>query len=148
FTLHTRRWQIPQWTTLQGPETPKARPRLLRFCRGNGVDLGAGGCKICPEALAIDLPKPTAGRGTDFNFRGDATDLYWFRDSVLDYVYSSHCLEDVPDLLAALSEWWRVLRVGGYLVLYLPHGDLYPHFGTPLANPHHVRDLWPADIHV
>ena len=39
-----------------------------------------------------------------------AKDLYWFRDGVLDYVYSSHLLEDYVDTEAVLREWLRVLR--------------------------------------
>jgi hypothetical protein len=33
-----------------------------------------------------------------------------------------------------LAEWARVLKVGGYMVLYVPSGNLYPHIGEEHAN--------------
>ncbi len=29
------------------------------------------------------------------------------------------------DPKVALKNWWRVLKPGGYLIIYLPHRDLY-----------------------
>ena len=34
-----------------------------------------------------------------------------------------------------------LLKVGGHLVLYLPHRDLYPRIGQPGANPDHKHDF-------
>ncbi len=42
-----------------------------------------------------------------------------------DAVYSSHCLEHIRDRETALREWFRVLKVGGYLVLAVPHQHLF-----------------------
>jgi ADP-heptose:LPS heptosyltransferase len=52
----------------------------------------------------------------------------------------------VADMNKALREWWRVIKQGGLLVLYLPHKDFYPHVGTTGANPDHKRDLGPRDV--
>lgn len=51
---------------------------------------------------------------------GDATQNLPFKDGVLDYVYSSHLLEDFSDWDPILIEWWRVLKHGGYLVIQVP----------------------------
>jgi ADP-heptose:LPS heptosyltransferase len=64
----------------------------------------------------------------------------------MDFVFSSHLLEHLVDYEAALAEWWRVIKPGGYLCLYLPHKDLYPNIGTPGANADHKHDFLPADI--
>jgi ADP-heptose:LPS heptosyltransferase len=59
----------------------------------------------------------------------------------MDWVYSSHLLEHVDSPIKALTEWWRVLKPGGYMVLYLPHEDHYPKIGEPGANVDHKRNL-------
>jgi SAM-dependent methyltransferase len=48
-----------------------------------------------------------------------------FPDQSQDAVYSSHCLEHVDNSLATLAEWFRVLRIGGYMVIVVPHQQLY-----------------------
>ncbi len=107
-------------------ETDKARASLTKYCIGYGVDLGFGGDKIIPSAIGVDLPKPYAKTGYDpVQLGGDAANLYWFKDEVLDYVFSSHLLEDFEDTTSVLTEWSRVLKVGGYLILYLPDEQVY-----------------------
>jgi ADP-heptose:LPS heptosyltransferase len=61
-------------------------------------------------------------------------------------VFSSHLLEHIADYRAALREWWRLVKVNGYLVLYLPHRDLYPRIGEPGSNSDHKHDFAPEDI--
>src|SRR5512138_3131570 len=102
-------------------ETSKCRARLSRYCAGSGVDIGPGGDPISPTAVRIDLPQPYSHvSDLPVQLVGDASDLRWFRDDVLDYVYSSHVLEDFEDTRAVLVEWLRVLRDGGNLVLFCP----------------------------
>lgn len=106
---------------MQRSETSRCRASLLKFCNGNGVDLGHGGDPIQPSAVTVDLPRPYAAVGLHpTNLEGDATSLYWFKDACLDYVYSSHLLEDFIDTRKVLIEWLRVLKVGGHLALYCP----------------------------
>jgi predicted SAM-dependent methyltransferase len=98
------------------------------------VDLGSGGDPVVPTAISVDLPPDefTAYHAVDFqrgpiHLRGDARRLHWFADGVLDYVYSSHLLEDFPldDWPAILCEWCRENRPGGYLVLLLPERERF-----------------------
>jgi SAM-dependent methyltransferase len=42
-----------------------------------------------------------------------------------DWVYSSHCLEDLADPVRALQRWWEVLRPGGHLLVVVPDEDIY-----------------------
>ena len=100
-------------------ETSKARGRRQRegfvdkYCTGYGLDIGYGG-----DPVVVNV------RGWDFE-HGDAQLLYGLDDKSFDFVYSSHLLEHLPDVELALNNWWRVLKPGGFLILYLPHRDLY-----------------------
>jgi predicted SAM-dependent methyltransferase len=107
-------------------ETNKCRDRLVRYCHGYGLDVGYGGDPIAPSAITVDLPVPYTNVGNHpLNLGGDARNLYWFDDNVLDYLFSSHLLEDFEDTEGVLREWIRVLRVGGYLILFCPDEQVY-----------------------
>lgn len=131
-------------------ETGRYRTVLEEFCVGAGIDIGFGGDPITPAAIRMDLATPytTVGRGS-VQLGGDCRDLYWLRDNVLDYVYSSHVLEDFPEseTLPILREWTRVLRPGGRLVLLLPDQQRYLAYcrrtgqispDGVAGNPHHA----------
>lgn len=100
-------------------ETHKAEERRIResffdrYCKGIGLDIGYGGD-----------PLVTNVTGWDFE-HGDAQLLNGIEDEYYDFVYSSHLLEHMLDVKRSLRNWWRVLKPGGYLILYLPHRDLY-----------------------
>jgi predicted SAM-dependent methyltransferase len=107
-------------------ETARCRERLKQFCIGYGIDAGYGGDPIIPTAITVDLPQPYTKVGDAvLNLGGDARNLYWFKDNVLDYVYSSHLLEDFEDTASVLKEWLRVLKPGGHLVLFCPDEQIY-----------------------
>ena len=114
-------------------ETSKARPRLSKFCRGNGIDLGYGGDPIVPSVITMDMPIPYTKVGDHpQNLAGDARDLYWFKDNVLDYVYSSHLLQDFSpeEMVSVIREWLRVIKIGGLFVLYSPDEQAYRAYCT------------------
>lgn len=100
-------------------ETTKARGRRVRqgffekYCQGRGLDIGYGGDLLSENCT-----------GWDFE-HGDAQYLRGLGDSEFDFVYSSHTLEHMVDPAIALRNWWRVLKQGGSLILYIPHRDLY-----------------------
>ncbi|MBN8899200.1 MAG: methyltransferase domain-containing protein, partial [Rhodospirillales bacterium] len=59
-------------------------------------------------------------------------------EASFDFLYSSHCLEHLPDPRAALAAWLRVVRSGGHLVIAVPDEDLYEQGRWPSAfNPDH-----------
>lgn len=131
-----------------GAEVDKCRDRLAKFCVGDGLDIGCGGVntdnrfyqenKIVPTAIGVDIART--------NLTGKAGSLYWFTDECLDYIFSSHLLEHLPEPPLALKEWFRVLKKGGYLVLYLPLEDCYPNVGEPGANRDHKFNLNPKKV--
>lgn len=126
------------------PETLKCRSRLAKYCVGNGLDIGFGGYSINDTAITLDKKIPHVDFGfRKTNFIGDACDLSWLRDNSLDYIFSSHVLEDFENTLIILLEWIRVLKVGGRLVLYLPDQKSYSSYCLEKGqspNPNHKID--------
>jgi ubiquinone/menaquinone biosynthesis C-methylase UbiE len=59
--------------------------------------------------------------GTGRQFIADATDLGQFDADSYDFLLSSNCLEHLANPLKALTEWRRVIKPGGALVLVLPN---------------------------
>jgi SAM-dependent methyltransferase len=86
--------------------------KALAFCRGRGIDVGAGLWPL-PGSIPVDI-----GRGP-----GLAHCVSDFASETLDYVFSSHCLEHVENWRGALAEWIGKLKAGGKIFLYLPHPD-------------------------
>jgi len=101
-------------------ETSKIRSKALKFCVGLGIDIGCSSDKIKPDATGFDR---NPGDGVDVI--GDAAAPLKFPDVWFDYVYSSHCLEDLEYTESALREWLRVLKKDGHIILYIPHADHY-----------------------
>jgi SAM-dependent methyltransferase len=114
-------------------ETTKAKARRQRegffesFCQGKGLDIGYGGDLITASCRPWDME------------HGDAQYLRYLNDSAFDFVYSSHTLEHMVDAGIALGNWWRVLKPGGFLILYIPHRDFYEKKSTLPSrwNPDH-----------
>ena len=138
-TLKRRILPPPRWPS----ETSKCRARLAPYCVGDGLDLGFGGDPITTSAIRMDMPNQYGSVGEfPAQLRGDASKLVWFRDETLDYVFSSHLLEDFQDTEGALREWVRVLKPGGRLIIYCPDEQCYrahcQRTGQPY-NIHHVH---------
>jgi predicted SAM-dependent methyltransferase len=130
----------------QGAESAKICHMIVPFTRGKGLDLGCGPYKAFPHFIGVD--DHTEYQDVDYrpDVRGRVLDLAMFADGRLDFVFSSHLLEHLDDTEAALREWWRVIRPGGHLVLYLPDKALYPNIGEDGANPDHKHDFDREDI--
>lgn len=131
--------------TSLGFESDKIAAFIVPYTRGRGLDIGCGQRKAWPHFIGIDSGHHF-GHGAADIMVDDATDLSLFADGSLDFCFSSHLLEHIADTRASLAEWWRVIRPGGHLCLYLPHKDLYPNIGEAGANPDHKHDFLPQDI--
>ena len=120
------REDLLSWGDHVGVESRKSFKRKLDNClfkknmSGNVViDIGYRGyvpgvTPILPHAIGID---------TDFpDYDGEHLS---FEDNSVDAVYSSHCLERIRNSTHAIREWRRVLKVGGFLIIAVPHRDLY-----------------------
>lgn len=133
----------------QGNESGKVRWDIVEYTRGKGLDLGCGPHKAFPHFTGVDNLKDVGLFGIEMCpdvVVESCERLAEFCDESQDFVFSSHLLEHIDDYAGALKEWWRVIRPGGFLVLYLPHKDLYPMCGQEGSNPDHKHDFEPFDI--
>lgn len=58
--------------------------------------------------------------GFAVNIIADGADLP-FKNDTMDYVLASHVIEHFFDPIAAIEEWLRVIRPGGYVFMVVPH---------------------------
>lgn len=129
----------------QGDEASKIRWELVEYTNGRGLDLGCGKFKAFPHFIGVDNGHHWGTDGIDFPVES-CEDLSMFSDKSMDFVFSSHLLEHIVDTKKTLKEWYRVVKNDGYLILYLPHKELYPNVGKEGANPDHKHDFMPEDI--
>lgn len=136
------------WTmeTSRGAESMKIRFRAAPYAAGVGLDVACGPWKAFANAIGLDGHNYASPDGRGPSLVTDCRSLPFFASGAFDYVFSSHFLEHVEKPELVLREWWRVIKEGGYLILYLPHRDLYPRIGQPGANPDHKHDYAPEDI--
>jgi SAM-dependent methyltransferase len=111
-------------------------PRVLDIgCKGNDasgkpLDEEAGGLPIIEGAIGVDLDYPGYD-GATLPFATESQDA----------VYSSHSLEHIHDHLKAIQEWHRVVKVGGHIIVVVPHAHLYERRHRPPSrwNLGHAR---------
>jgi len=135
-------------------ETERYRHLTVKYCQGAGVDVASQGVPVVPWAMSFDLPEPEFSHYSNGNppkgplhLRGFA-DRLPFESQTLDFVYSSHYLEDVFDWLPTLKEWDRVLRVGGRMIILLPDKDRWAAAlanGQP-PNCEHRHESFPGEL--
>ena len=139
------------WTleTSGGAESKKIIWETVPYTRGRGLDVGCGPMKLWPQSIGIDNDKDVSLFGnspSEADLKCSADDMSIVANQSMDYVFSSHMLEHFEDYITPLREMWRVLKQGGYLLLYLPHKDFYPNIGLEGSNPDHKHDFTPKDI--
>jgi SAM-dependent methyltransferase len=96
-----------------------------------------GNQPIVPQAIGVDVGYP-GYEGASFPF-GDAS---------FDAIYSSHCFEHIGDWLGVLRDWYRILKIGGFLVIVVPHQLLFERkrsLPSPI-NPDHKRFYTPRSL--
>lgn len=107
-------------TTLALPRRRRDAALWSRVLRGRAIDIGGG-----PDPLQTDAAWPALTDVMVWDLPNDGHDLSQFADGSFDTVYSSHCIEHLAQPVAAIAEWWRVLRPGGHLVVVAPDFTLY-----------------------
>jgi len=105
-----------------------------QFCKGKGLDIGG----FFEWTLTGAIPINIADNILDY-------DAYKLPDTKeLDYIFSSHCLEHLPDPIKALEYWKDHIRKDGTLFLYLPHPDM--EYWLPQNNKKHLHSWTPAEM--
>lgn len=94
------------------------------------------------------LPIVENAIGVELDYPGYDGRTLPFGDLSHDAVFASHCLEHIEDFQNALRDWFRVLRIGGFLVIMVPHQYLYEkRVDLPSRyNADHKRFYTPASL--
>lgn len=111
-----------------------AFPFAKKVCTGVGFDIGCNRKEWKLDgAIPIDLT---------FN---DGYDAMRLPEGVQpNFIFSSHCLEHLPNWVGALNYWTERLQHGGTLFLYLP--DYSQEYWRPYNNRKHIHIFEPKII--
>ena len=101
----------PDYLTVGG-NTFAIRRTAAAFCRGSGLDIGAGYWPL-PGSTPIN---PNRGPGMQFSLED-------VPPASQDFVFSSHTLEHIEDWHNESDVWLSKVKPGGVLFLYLPHPE-------------------------
>jgi SAM-dependent methyltransferase len=130
-----------------GPEAARNFPRRERegffekYLSGDAIlDIGYRG------ELADADPITATAIGIDLDYPGYDGKCLPFPDESQDAVFASHVLEHIDDYVRVLADWYRVLKIGGHLVIAVPHRDLYERKAAPPSrfNGDHKRFYTPS----
>ena len=99
-------------------------PIVKKYCSGRILDAGAGGLQgrqlltpYCNEYISVDI----ANQRGDLDIVADVQDLTSIDDQQFDCIYCSQVLEHLPRPGSAISEFFRVLKPGGTVLIAAPH---------------------------
>lgn len=128
-TINFEGQSYPEFQSL-GNASQFAIPFAKHVCFGTGYDIGCMKPEWSfPGSIPIDL---------EFEEPWDANNL---PDKLVDYIFSSHCLEHVSDWISTLDYWYDKLVFGGVLFLYLP--DFSQRYWRPWNNRKHKHVFTP-----
>lgn len=112
-------------------------PFAQKVCVGTGYDVGYSKKEWkLPGAIGVDITD-------ELDIKNDYHADNLPKETV-DYVFSSHCLEHVPNWVNTLDHWISRLNDGGVLFLYLP--DKSQKYWLPWNNKKHNHVLDPNII--
>lgn len=109
------------------------RGEVLLACARRGAEVAG----VDYSGAAIEITRETLSEFPEADLRvGDVTALPW-EDDAFDRVQFSDVIEhlDPPQTVPALSEFHRVLRPGGYLLVHTAPNRLFMDVGWPLVRP-------------
>lgn len=113
-----------------------------KYFVGRGVDIGAGGDSLAAYMHVFRGMQKVDSWDTP---QGDAMLMAGIADNFYDFVHSSHCLEHMFYPVVALSNWVRITKPGGYIIVTVPEEELYEHGKWPSRfNGDHK---WSFSIH-
>lgn len=118
-------------------ETSRYRHLTTPYCYradgtpGVGLDIASQGDPVVPWAWQLDLPdaefeRYSGGRKPlGIQLAGRGQDPLRVRSGSLDFIYSSHFIEDLPRAQwpIVFREWARCLKPGGKLIVLVPERE-------------------------
>lgn len=110
-------------------EAEKIRPLVKQYCGPITLDVGCAHDKITLEAIGVDHREHEVV-GFRIYDPEDAVHLSKFMPDLegeCDAVFSAHYLGLIKEDFKALRDWVKFLKIGGYMILYLPD---YEHFNV------------------
>lgn len=138
FLLYINALPLPDYIMYKVSIKRKNKIRAFfafKYIVGKGIEIGAQG-----SPLQVDRNKATvtyvdrisneqnttlhhlsAQELTSIDVLAEADNLDMFKNESFDFVIANHLLEHIPNPLAALEEWLRILRDNGVLYLSLPN---------------------------
>lgn len=149
--------EYPQFQS-QGFAAQFAIPFARHVCKGVGLDIGCNREEWkLPGSIAVDpvisigfdatnLPKHTDLKSITFSEKESEAMRFLFKSVEFgyDYIFSSHCLEHLPNWVSVLDYWIENIKPGGTLFLYLP--DYSQEYWRPWNNRKHLNVLTPVII--
>ena len=114
--------------TSQGHETAKIRWLTVPYTRGKGLDLGCGPQRLWAASIGIDIQISQEGA----SMVGDIADLSLFADLSLDYVFSSHALEDFDAEVSVI--WCYICHTMSFIPRSARMGRILPIVRTSIQT--------------
>jgi SAM-dependent methyltransferase len=124
--------EYPKFQSI-GNASQFAIPYAKYVCKGKGYDIG---CMKIEWSLPGSIP-------VDLCFE-DGYNAFNLPEKEVDYIFSSHCLEHIPNWVDAMDYWYENLKSGGVLFLYLP--DYTQEYWRPWNNRKHYNIFSPQII--
>mgnify|MGYP001572363120 CR=1 FL=1 len=143
-------WELiaPQPPEPDGIEEDTEGDTIRDFVKGKDIcELGVGGKKTLPcvgvDRVAKGEMIPLISQASIADVVADVNEKLPFEDSAFDCVIGRHILEHCIDTLKVLTEWSRIIRKGGQLILAVPDERIED--GVPL-NPEHCHAFTPESL--
>lgn len=105
----------------QQPLTDDVKWGLVPYTRGLGLEVGCGPTKAFPHFIGVDHLPNTRLYGSAVQpdmVLPSVTALPAIATGSMDFVFAPQHPEGQHEV--ALAEWWRVIKTGGHLCLYMP----------------------------
>ena len=121
--------QINNDITHLGDRMQKEFKSIEKYLTGYGVDIGCGTNRLSMSILSIDQQSDRRYAHADVVYNCKDLEIkpiewgghkYTFEDESLDFVFSSHCLEDFPNIPEVFLSWWKKIKPNGLMILLLP----------------------------
>lgn len=128
--LHSRTWSDGQrrYIRLEFVDINKTS-RILDISCGDGVGLKYFKELGYTNLVGVEYSAEKAVLAQNYGFpvhTGDFHNISFLQSGSFDVVYSSHSLEHALFPVQVMAEFYRVLKVGGFLKLVLPYPDKGP----------------------